>query len=95
MPQKTSMSPIPLLPQQLNINNADEVLQQLVQTSNNDDYNVDLSIIKHCDSAGIAALIETKAVLLKQHRNIHYINPSQQLIELATFLKVQQLLFGY
>lgn len=93
MPQQTSTFSEPKLPVRLSINNADDVFQRLLQASNADDYTVDLSVVEHCDSAGIAALIETKAVLLKQHRDICYVNPGQQLAELAAFLKVQQLLF--
>lgn len=70
--------------------NANKVLKQLLSI---DDTHVDLSMIEHCDSAGIAVLIETKVQCQKQQRVICYHQPQQQLRDLAGFLKVADLLF--
>ncbi len=75
---------------EITTDNADAVLSQLLQFS---DDAIDLSLVKHCDSAGIAVLLETKAKFTKQQRQVVFLNPTQQLRDLATFLKVADLLF--
>lgn len=75
---------------QITVDNADAVLSQLLQCTADV---VDLSAIEHCDSAGVAALLEAKAVFSQQQRALIFAHPAQQLHDLATFLKVSDLLF--
>ncbi len=76
---------------EITVDNADKVLSQLVSLTTD---TIDLSAITHCDSAGIAVLLETKTRLAKQQRQVVFINATQQLHDLATFLKVADLLFS-
>ena len=54
---------------------------------------IDLSKIQHCDSAGIAVLIEVKRQKIKKQQTVSYIKPSKQLLELSSFFNVSSLLF--
>lgn len=76
---------------EITVDNANQVLSQLLGFSSDA---IDLSAITHCDSAGIAVLLETKTRLAKQQRQVVFINARQQLYDLATFLKVADLLFS-
>ncbi len=75
---------------QITVDNADAVLSQLLQLSGDA---VDLSAVAHCDSAGIAVLLEARAAWAKQRQQKTFLHPSQQLHDLAAFLKVTELLF--
>lgn len=78
------------LPQRINADNANTVLQILVTQA---EKCVDLSSVTYCDSAGIAVLLEVKSLLASEGKTISYQHPGQQLQDLATFLKVAELLF--
>lgn len=82
------------LPKQLTIDNADQVFKQLLSGSDESHIIVDLSCVEHSDSAGLAALVEVKAVLLSQKQTICYCHPAQQLKDLARFFKIDSILFG-
>ncbi len=83
------------LPERIGMDNAKFVLQQLLAGIDQADteVTVDLSTITHCDSAGIAALIEAKSYALRQQKPLTYSAPPSQLRDLAVFLKVEALLF--
>lgn len=85
---------IDVLPEQLTIDNADKAFQHIVNASATSTVTIDLSTVQHCDSAGIAALIEAKANRLNRQQSTDYQNPNQQLRDLAAFLKVDELLFA-
>lgn len=82
------------LPSHITVANANSVyhrLQQIKHTA--ETAAVDLATVTRCDSAGVAALIEFKAEQAAGGRVVHYLNPAEQLQELARFLKVDVLLF--
>ncbi|MGY0399179.1 MAG: STAS domain-containing protein [Ostreibacterium sp.] len=74
--------------------NANAILAKLLALQKTQGHTVDLSVVQYCDSAGIAVLIEAKAIFARHQQTLSYLNPTQQLLELATFLKVSKLLFG-
>lgn len=76
---------------QITADNAAVVLSSLLSQADN---TVDLSAVNHCDSAGIAVLLEVKKQLAQQQRQVVFVNPSPQLQDLADFLKVSPLLFS-
>ncbi len=76
---------------EITVDNADKVLSQLLELS---DDTIDLSAITRCDSAGIAVLLEAKTKFSRQQRQVIFLNANQQLNDLATFLKVADLLFS-
>lgn len=85
--------PVLALSEIINISNAETVLSQLngfVEPS----LNVDLSAVTHCDSAGLAALIEGKRLAKAQQREITYHDAPKQLLDLAKFLKIDDWLFA-
>lgn len=87
-------TPTTALPTRITVDNANDVHQQLQQlTDTQDGVSVDLYAVVHCDSAGIAALIEIQAAQLAKGRRVNFQNPSRQLQDLAQFLKVDELLF--
>lgn len=81
------------LPTALTFDNADKILAQLL-AANELNSDIDLSTVTHCDSAGLAALIEAKAIFNTKEQAINYLNASTQLHDLAVFLKVDDLLFA-
>ncbi len=80
------------LPVQLVFDNANDVLQLLLTAS--DDAHVDLSSVEYCDSAGMAALVRAKSIRKKAGKSISYQTPQKQLVDLAKFMKVDDLLFS-
>lgn len=85
-----------LLPTRITVDNANTVYVQLQQLGMLQEGGlvVDLSTVTHCDSAGVAALIEVKSEHAARQQQVNYTNPSQQLRDLARFLKVDAVLFG-
>lgn len=85
------------LPTRLTQENANRAVRQLcgmIDTASNATACIDLSAVVHCDSAGLAALIEAKTYATSRQYTLIYQQPGQQLCALATFLKVKQLLFS-
>lgn len=76
---------------QITADNAAVVLNWFLNQTDN---TLDLSAVSHCDSAGIAVLLEVKKQLAQQQRQVVFVNPSPQLQDLANFLKVSPLLFS-
>ncbi len=70
--------------------NANAVLEQLLHCT---DENVNLSTIQRCDSIGIAVLLEAKISRGALNKNTVYSDAPEQLCELASFLKVSDILF--
>lgn len=82
------------LPERMTIENANVVageLRRLIATKST--AKIDLSAVSHCDSAGVAALIEAVSYAKKQQHTLHLYHPQKQLRELSAFLKVDALLF--
>ncbi len=84
------------LPERLTLDNANAIAKQLddsverrVQGATLD---IDLSNVTHCDSAGVAALIEAKRHAKQKDCHITYRNIPPQLHDLADFLKVKEIL---
>lgn len=75
---------------EITADNANNVLQILLRATGGD---VSLSSIQHCDSAGLAVLLEAKKRLAKQQAALSYVDVPQQVRELADFLKVSNVLF--
>lgn len=82
-----------VLPQELVFTNANHVLKLLLATEK-DTVEVNLIHVRHCDSAGVAALVRAKAIRLQDGKNTVYKEPQQQLSDLAKFMKVDSLLFS-
>jgi len=80
----------------LTFTEANAALEKLLAfcAQQHDDKALDLSNITHCDSAGIAVLIEIKKYVLQQQNTIRLKNPSKQLRSMAQFLQVDDLLFS-
>lgn len=79
------------LPDTLNADNANTVLQTIVAAcSTKTPMTVNLSVVKHCDSAGLAALIAAKSQCQEKHSTLTFTNASPQLTALADFLKVSE-----
>lgn len=76
------------LPSRLTAENANHVAKQLIDYCLLASPLIDLSEITHCDSAGLSALIMTKKHCETKGITVVFNKPSQQLLELATFLKV-------
>lgn len=84
------------LPARITLEDANDVATTLCRAVDaNATLGVDLSAVSHCDSAGIAALIEAKAYANKHQRTLCYLSPQSQLKDLATFLKVDEILFNH
>ncbi len=97
----TSMAFTPLsLPERIDIDNANTLLQQLYafidstasQTAEQA-LNIPLAKVEHCDSAGIACLLEAKVYAEQQQKNLTYDKPVAQLRELAQFFNLEDYLF--
>lgn len=89
----TSNTALIALPDAINVDNANNILANLMNQVDDKQPIVDLSPVMHCDSAGVAVLIEAKVLMKQRDIDIEYVSPSPQLRQLATFLKVEQLLF--
>lgn len=55
---------------------------------------IDLSKVMHCDSTGLALLIEAKRLCLSQHKQFMLDNMSESISALATFCGVNEVLFN-
>lgn len=75
---------------EITMTNANSILQSIVAS---DDATIDLSGVNHCDTAGIAVLLQAKSSRLANNKDIQYINVPQQVAELASFLNVSTSLF--
>lgn len=78
----------------LTISNAQQVYIDMQRAINDGTLTFDLAALEGCDSAGVASLIEAvKYAKQTKNQSLSYINQPQQLEELATFLKVDGVLF--
>lgn len=100
MTEKGQTAPASILdlPARITLEDANDVAKMLcraVDDSTDAELRVDLSAVNHCDSAGVAALIEAKAYANQHQRTLCYLSPQSQLKDLATFLKVDEILFNH
>ncbi len=98
----TSMALTPFsLPERIDIDNANTLLQQLyafidgtASQTDEQTLSINLAKVEHCDSAGIACLLEAKVYAEQQQKSLTYDQPAAQLHELAQFFNLEGWLFA-
>jgi phospholipid transport system transporter-binding protein len=68
--------------------------KRLLHNNQSAAFGVDLSQVSHCDSAGLALLIEIKRLCAIKKNKLMMQNVPNQLLDLAEFCGVKQLLLG-